>query len=402
MQPTKLWTRDFVIVFAVNFFLALVFYMLIVVIGAHAMQEYGSSLSQAGLVAGIFVIGTLLGRLIIGQFVDALGRKKTMVIGMIAFTIASGLYFLSDSIATLIAVRFVHGLALGVSSTAAGTAVAHIIPRDRRAEGISYYSLSTTLSAAIGPFLGVWLLQHTNFNWIFAACVAVATLGLLAAMWAQVPEGASHAGLRGFQFSLANLVEARAIPISVVTFLYGLCYASVLAFINGYAVELNLVTAASFFFIVYSAVVLLSRPLTGRLLDRKGSNTVVFPSCLFLALGLVVLANVQTGMGLLVAAVLIGIGFGNLQSALYAVAVKVVAPQRMGLATSTFYISMDASLGFGPYLLGLAISEIGYRSLYGSMAALAVLGMPVFYVLHGRHVARLRARDALAASAKPE
>ncbi|MCK0510562.1 MFS transporter [Aromatoleum buckelii] len=372
--------------------------MLIVVIGAHAMQEYGSSLSQAGLVAGIFVIGTLLGRLIIGQFVDALGRKKTMVIGMIAFTITSGLYFLSDSIATLIAVRFVHGLALGVGSTAAGTAVAHIIPRDRRAEGISYYSLSTTLAAATGPFLGVWLLQHTNFNWIFAACVAVAILGLLAAMWAQVPEGASHAGLRGFQFSWANLVEARAIPISVVTFLYGLCYASVLAFINGYAVELDLVTAASFFFIVYSAVVLLSRPLTGRLLDRKGSNMVVFPSCLFLALGLVVLATVQSGMGLLVAAVLIGIGFGNLQSALYAVAVKVVAPQRMGLATSTFYISMDASLGFGPYLLGLAISEIGYRNLYGSMAALAVLGMPVFYVLHGRHVGRLRARDALAAS----
>lgn len=392
MQSSPLWTRDFLIVAGVNFFLALVFYMLIVVVGAYAIEAYGSSLSEAGLVAGIFVIGTLSGRLVIGQLIDVIGRKKTLIVGTAAFALTTCLYFLSDSVSTLILVRFLHGVALGVGSTAAGTAVAHIIPPDRKAEGIGHFSLSTTLSSAIGPFLGLWLLQHASFEWIFATCVAVAVLGLLAATFLRVPElDAAHREIRGFEFSFGRLLERRAIPVAVVTFLAGLCYASVLAFINVYAVELDLVTAASFFFIVYSAVVLCSRPLTGRLLDRKGSNVVVLPCCVLLALGLALLANVHSAAMLLAAAALIGLGFGNLQSAFYAVAVKVVAPQRMGLATSTFFIFLDASLGFGPYLLGFAISQIGYRNLYWAMAALAVLCMGAFYLLHGRHVARLRA-----------
>lgn len=395
MQSSPLWTRNFLIVSGVNFFLCLVFYMLIVVVGAYAIDAYHSSLSEAGLVAGIFVIGTLLGRLVIGQMIDTLGRKRTMIVGTAAFALTACLYFLSHSVATLIVVRFLHGLALGVASTAAGTAVAHIIPPDRKAEGIGHYSLSTTLASAIGPFLGLWLLEHANFNWIFASCLVIAVLGLLAALWLQVPEiDPAHKEILGFEFSFGRLLESRAVPVSAVTFLGGLCYASVLAFINVYAAELGLVTAASFFFIVYSAVVLCSRPVTGRLMDRKGSSVVVYPCCVLLAAGLVLLANAHTGAVLLVAAALIGLGFGNLQSALYAVAVKVVAPHRMGLATSTFFIFMDGSLGFGPYLLGLTISHMGYRNLYGSMAALAVLCMGAFYLLHGRHAARLRAAAA--------
>lgn len=394
MKSSPLWTRDFLIVAGVNFFLALVFYMLIVVVGAYAIEAYGSTLSEAGLVAGIFVIGTLSGRLVIGQLIDVIGRKRTLIAGTAAFALTTCLYFLSDSVSTLIVVRFLHGAALGVGSTAAGTAVAHIIPPDRKAEGIGHFSLSTTLSSAIGPFLGLWLLQHASFDWIFACSLAVSVIGLLAATRLQVPElDAAHRAMRGFEFSFGRLLERRAVPVAVVTFMAGLCYASVLAFINVYAVELDLVTAASFFFIVYSAVVLLSRPWTGRLMDRKGSNVVVFPCCILLALGLVLLANVHSAVMLLAAAALIGLGFGNLQSVFYAVAVKVVTPQRMGLATSTFFIFLDASLGFGPYLLGLAISQVGYRNLYWAMAALAVLCMGAFYLLHGRHVARLRAAD---------
>ncbi|NMF88245.1 MFS transporter [Aromatoleum petrolei] len=394
MKSSPLWTRDFLIVAGVNFLLALVFYMLIVVVGAYAIQAYGSSLSEAGLVAGIFVIGTLSGRLVIGQLIDVIGRKRTLIGGTAAFALTTCLYFLSDSVSALIVVRFLHGAALGVGSTAAGTAVAHIIPPDRKAEGIGHFSLSTTLSSAIGPFLGLWLLQHASFDWIFACSLAVSVIGLLAATRLQVPElDAAHRAMRGFEFSFGRVLERRAVPVAVVAFMAGLCYASVLAFINVYAVELDLVTAASFFFIVYSAVVLMSRPWTGRLMDRKGSNVVVFPCCILLALGLALLANVQSAVMLLAAAALIGLGFGNLQSVFYAVAVKVVTPQRMGLATSTFFIFLDASLGFGPYLLGLAISQVGYRNLYWAMAALAVLCMGAFYLLHGRHVARLRAAD---------
>lgn len=395
MPSSQLWTRDFLIVSGVNFLLTLVFYLLIVLVGDYAVREYGATLSQAGLVAGIFIIGTLAGRLGIGQLIDTVSLRATLLVGMAAFVLTTGLYFLADSIAALVAVRFAQGVALGIANTATGTAVAHIIPSGRKAEGIGYFSLSTVLAAAVGPFLGLWMTQQLSDGWIFAFSLAVAIAGLLAATWLHPPERRMQdAGKTRLRFSPANLLEARAAPIATVILLGGLCYASVLAFITPYAIELKLVGPASLFFVVYSVAVLCSRPFTGRLLDRRGPGLVIYPCCLLMAAGLLLLASAHSGTALLLAGALIGLGYGNLQSAIQALSIMAVEPHRMGLATSTFYIFLDAGLGFGPYLLGLLAAPLGYRYLYASMAVLAVFCIGVFYLLYGRHVRSLSRETA--------
>lgn len=394
MQEKKLWTRDFLIVTGVNLFITIVFYFLIVTLGDYAVQRYGVSISMAGLAVGIFIIGALSSRLVIGQLVDVIGQKKTLLIGLVAFALTNTLYFFSDSIYSLLAARFMHGLAIGVASTACGTIVAHIIPSHRKAEGIGYYSLSTTLASAIGPFLGLWMSQHFDFQWVFAFCLAITLLALLAASLLR-PDASKQADGKHFRFSVINLVELKALPVASVMFLLGLCFASVLTFLNSYSLELDLGAAAGLYFIVYSAVILFSRPIAGKILDKKGSNVIVYPCCVLFALGMAAMATTHSALTLLAAAALIGLGYGSLQSALQAVAIKVVKPHRMGLATATFYICLDAGLGFGPYILGSIISGTGYRNLYWLMAALALLCMLLFYFVHGRHVAYYRERDRL-------
>jgi MFS family permease len=56
----------------------------------------------------------------------------------------------------------------------------------------------------------------------------------------------------------------------------------------------------------------------------------------------------------------------------------------MGQATSTFYIFGDTGLGLGPLLCGLLIPWIGYRGMYGVMAAVAVVSLVLYHTLHGR------------------
>ena len=60
MSKPKLWTKDFIIVSGVNFFLTLVFYLLIVIIGVYAVNEYHASTSQAGLVTVNFYCGDFI------------------------------------------------------------------------------------------------------------------------------------------------------------------------------------------------------------------------------------------------------------------------------------------------------------------------------------------------------
>ncbi|MBO0959591.1 MFS transporter [Neobacillus sp. MM2021_6] len=381
----KLWTKDFIIVSTINFLINLIFYLLIVIIGKYAVDQFHASTSQAGLVTGIFIIGSLIGRLFTGRFIESLGRKKTLYIGLLFFILTTLLYLLNMNISVLLITRLLHGIAAGIVGTATGTIAAQIIPATRKAEGIGYFSMSAALSTAIGPFIGLYMTQHTNFQTIFIFSVALSVVSFITSIFVYVPalEGiAQVSGHKGFK--LSHFIEPKALPISIVTLVIAFCYSSVLSYINFYAIELNLVSTASFFFLVYAIAVLLSRPFTGRLMDVKGANYVMYPAFIILAGGMVILSSVNTGITLLIAGALIGLGFGNIQSSTQAVAVKLTPPHRMGLATSTFFIFLDAGLGFGPYLLGFIIPVTGYSKLYVILGVVTLVSSILYYFLHGK------------------
>lgn len=397
---SKLWTKDFVIVSSVNFFLTLIFYLLMVTIAVFAVNQYGATTSQAGLVTGIFIIGTLIGRLYIGRAIDTIGRKKTLYIGLIFFTLTTLLYFLQLGITFLLINRFIHGVALGMASTATGTIVAQIIPATRKGEGIGYYSMSATLATAVGPFIGLFMMQQVTFQTIFFFCLALGVFTFITAFFLYVPqiETTSKTSPEGKTFKFSNFVEPKAVPIAFITLAIAFGYSGVLSFINFYAMEIDLVSAASFFFLVYSAAVLVSRPFTGRLMDVKGANYVMYPAFVIFAAGMFVLSTASSSFTLLMAGALIGLGFGNMQSCTQAVAVKLTPTHRMGLATSTFFIFLDAGLGFGPYLLGFIIPVTGYSTLYAMMSVFIILTSGLYYILHGKKESAGKARfDASAA-----
>lgn len=391
---SKLWTKDFLIASSVNFFLVLIFYLLAVTIAVYAVEEFDASTSEAGLVTGIFIIGALIGRLIIGRIIDSIGRKRTMVIGLALFTLTTFFYFLNFGLLFLLMNRLLHGMTLGMASTAAGTIVAQIIPNARKGEGIGYFSMSATLGTAIGPFIGLYMSQHTSYEIIFGVCLLLGVLSFIFSLFADVPpvESPSETDVpKGFQ--LTNYIEPKALPIATITLVAGLCYSGVLSFINFYAIEVDLVETASFFFVVYAIAILLSRPFTGRLLDRKGANYIMYPALLFLAVGLVLLSTATTSAMLLLSGVLIGLGFGNIQSTTQAVAVKLTPTHRMGLATSTFFIFMDAGLGFGPYALGFLIAVTGYSTLYVILGGVALATAFLYYLLHGKKERAQKAKN---------
>ena len=381
----KLWTKDFTIVSSVNFFITLIFYLLMVTIGVYAVEEYGATTSQAGLITGIFIIGSLIGRLMIGRFINAIGRKKTLIIGLILFTLATILYFVDFGVSFLLFNRLIHGFTMGMAGTASGTIVAQIIPVTRKAEGIGYFSMSATLATAIGPFIGLSLSQHASFQVILGFCVALGIIAVITSLFVYVPKletSTKAAEVKGFK--LSSFIEPNAVPIAIITLLVAFCYSSVLSYINFYAIEIDLVSTASFFFLVYAVAVLVSRPFTGRLMDSKGANFIMYPTFIIFAGGMLLLSTATTSFTLLLAGILIGLGFGNMQSSTQAIAVKLTPPHRMGLATSTFFIALDAGLGFGPYLLGFIIPKTGYSNLYIILGILVLVTALLYYFLHGK------------------
>ncbi|PAS93461.1 MAG: MFS transporter [Candidatus Dactylopiibacterium carminicum] len=385
--------RDFLLSAIFNFLGILVFYLLVVIIGPYAVDVLHASISAGGLAVGSFIVGSLIGRLATGQLVDRVGGKPMLVISAIAFTLMTMPYHFIQDMATLIGIRLLHGIALGVAGTAVGSIMAYSIPPARKGEGVGYFSLSTTFASAIGPFLGLFLMNHAGFGVIFIACSAASLLACLCALPIhgrpkQTGTQVAATPRPPLRFTLSELLERKAVPIALITFLASLCYAAILAYLGAFSRSAGLSGAASFFFVAYSVVILISRPFVGRLLDRRGANPILPPCLLLLAAGMLLVALAQNSLMLLAATALIGLGFGNIQSVSQAVAIKMAGPTRMGLATSTWFIFLDAGLGFGPYFLGLLVPHTGFRALYGAMAVLALLTLPAYWYLHGRKEAR--------------
>ena len=110
MNPTEthrapIWTKSFNMNFLVNFFVYLCMYLLIVVIAGYSKTEFHASDSLSGLVTGLFIVGSLIGRFITGKYVNAIGPKKTLLIGVVFLIITQLLYFIEGSLGFLMFTR---------------------------------------------------------------------------------------------------------------------------------------------------------------------------------------------------------------------------------------------------------------------------------------------------------
>lgn len=360
-------------------------YLLLVTMATYSIQEYGASVSMAGLVASIFVIGSLVGRLFGGRQITKTGSKKILMTGTVLVLIFTVLYFISAGIYPLLLLRFLHGVGLGLATTATGTIVAQVIPQSRNGEGIGYFSMSVVMATAIGPLIGVMMVASAGFTSIFIFSSVMAVISLLLSLALKVPkvktpeDKEEKKGIR-----LTDFYESRAVPVSIAMFVLAFAYSGILSFVTGYATVINMVEAGSFFFLAYAISILLSRPVTGPLMDRRGANIVVYPALTLFATGMLMLSLATTSWIFLLAAVLIGLGYGNFQSITQALAIKVTPPHRMGLANSTYFIALDLGLGIGPFILGYIVPLSGYRGMYMALVVVILIGIIVYHFMHGR------------------
>ncbi|HSO69742.1 MAG TPA: MFS transporter [Arachnia sp.] len=384
-----IWTRTFVLATVVNFLVSLVFFMLMVTMATYAGERFSAADSMAGLAASIFIVGALVVRPFAGRFLDVVGRRRMLLIGLGVFTVASFLYVPADNLGLLLAVRMLHGAGLGASHTAIAASIMTVLPPARRSEGMGYFTLSGTVATAIGPAIALAVLQLGAVEWLFGFGAVLSTAAFLLAFGLRFPGPGRDGGETGPAGDRAHsrasgFVERSVLPIASMMLLLGIAFTGVLTYVSTHAAALDLTGALSGFFLVYSGVIAVSRLFVGRLHDARGDNVIVYPALVSMAAGLVVLALASSGVALLVAGGLLGLGMGTLLSSAHVIAVSVAPLHRVGLATSTLFIMMDLGVGLGPLALGPVIAQWGLAVMYLGLSALVLVAAGVYHLGHGR------------------
>ncbi len=391
-----LFTRDYFLAFTVLLGSYIVFIALMTFMALYAAERFQANDTAAGFAASSFVIGAGLIRLVIGKYLDFIGRKRTLIISLAVYVIGSLVYPFIDHYGLLILVRIMQGTAFGIVSTAITSAVIDIIPVTRRSEGLGYFSLAATLGMAIGPFSAVMISDVTSDEWVFnftAICAAVSLLAVLPMRIHEYTPGAEDHAER-WRLRGSDLMDVKVLPVAVVAFLSAVGYALFTTYLPPFMVGRGMPGAASLFFIVFALAMLGVRLFAGRIHDRRGENAVIPIALLSFAVALVVIAVADTVWHVVIAGVLGGIGQGGAVPSLQAVGISRTTHDRVPIATSTHYLSLDAGIAIGPVALGFLIGLSGYPGLYLAGAGVLVVSLVVYWLTHGRHAARPDATPA--------
>lgn len=387
----RLWTRSYILNNVTCFIINVSYYMLMVVMTDYAVSRLGATLSMAGLATGAFIVGALLARIFMGGQIERIGLKRSAYLGLTVFLLGLILNFFISDIWLLSAARCIQGLGFGIVSTTTGAIMAHMVPAVRRGEGTSYYAMFVTLATAIGPYAGGAFYDGSLFVDLTISSLLL-LVSLVCVRYISVPEAsADRTGVTGDGGNgglLSKFIEPKALPIAAVTLLVSLGFAGILGFVSSYEKELGLTAAGHYFFIVYAVFTLVSRPFTGRLFDRMGANVVMYPAFVIFGIGLLLLSIASTGFELLLVAACMGLGFGTYMSCAQAIAIIVSPKQRMGVATSTFFVFMDLGVGFGPSLMGLLIPSTGFSGLYCALGVIQFVCAGIYLATTARKLRR--------------
>ncbi len=393
MAAQRIFTRDFIIAMTILMCSSMNFFLILINLQDFVEDDLGGSASQAGVAAGLYVIGGLVSRLLLGKYVELVGRKRMLIIALSLAVVSSLTYFAVTSVEMLYVLRFAHGMTYGLASTCATDIVSKIIPAERRGEGLSYYFLGATVSTAIGPFLGLELTAEGGYGTLFAVGAGMYILACILSMIIRVPEETlteeQIEEARSFTFS--NLIQVSALPISFVCMVFFFAYSSIHTFIAAYSESMDMVTMAGSFYIASALGSLTSRLTTGRIYDTKGPNGIITLGFVLFAGSMLLFARARDLPLFLVSGFFIGYGMSLVYSVCQALAISTSPAHRYGVTVSTFTAMADLGTGIGPMILGVILTAYGFRDMYLICAIIAAVSLVLYWFIHGFRASRPKA-----------
>ncbi|MBR0286893.1 MAG: sugar porter family MFS transporter [Bacteroidales bacterium] len=120
-------------------------------------MQFGLTTGGEGWYVGCALIGSIIGVLVAGMLSDFLGRKKTMLISAVLFSISAiGCAFSAD-FTQLVIYRMIGGLGIGVVSVVSPVYISEVSPAEVRGTMVSLYQLFITIGFLLA-YLANWLI----------------------------------------------------------------------------------------------------------------------------------------------------------------------------------------------------------------------------------------------------
>lgn len=382
-MQTKLWTIGYGAIITSTLFKAWALYALLPTLPIYLLETLKMSHSSVGLVIAAFAVAVTLVRPVAGYIIDNFHRPAVLIISLFIMTLGYGIYPLVTTVHALLLLRLVHGSLYSICTSASATIVADIVPPSRIGQGIGIYALSLPVGMTVGPLFGLKLLKDLGPNEMFLGILGVSLLSVLGALCVRSPS--KFSGKK--RFSLPNLFNAKAFPISLGMFLIMVAYGSIIVFAGIYAEQKQFANVGSFY-ACFSATLFLSRVFSGKVFDKGYISQLVVIGLVLTALGVLSLGYAGKPIQFLMAGMICGLGFGVLMPTGQAAINNLVVSCERGAANSTYLMSYDLGIGISSLVIGFLFHKIPLAQIYRYTPWVVALAALIFVFIAIPHYHR--------------
>ena len=376
-EPTKLWNKWYIIILLLGMVNHASSQMITPIVSKYAISV-GATVAVAATISGLMSLAAMFARPFAGLSSDRINKKLIIAVTGATTGLCMYLYSVSRSVEMVTVVRLFHGISFSFSTVALLAFNTMFIPKDKMGEGIGWTVVTTTLATAMGPNIGLWLVEHMGYQACFIAAAIGTILPNLAFLIVPYRQE-SRQPLRSKRFDINDFISLEILPFALLTGLFSCCNGIVNSFLALIGDERG-IEGVGVFFTAYSVIMIATRPITGKLYDRKGIKFILYPCIALAAMSMLILGKATSAWAILFAGVLKALGQGTGAPSIQAHCLKQLGRDKAGVVSSTCYMGNDIGNALGPTIGGIIASRTGYETMFISVAVFLVLfGWPVLF-----------------------
>jgi MFS transporter, DHA1 family, multidrug resistance protein len=320
-----------------------------------------------------------------GKASDKKGRKPFIIIGLLAYAFISLAFILSENVETLIAIRFVQGIASAMIMPVTQAYVGDITPAGSEGFSMGVFNISVFLGLSIGPLAGGFINDHYSLNAAFACMGIFAFIAFALALIFLPP--IEHERKRSQERIPATwnvLLRDRNITgLIFFRFAYTACIGIIWSFLPVFAESEFSLTSSSIGILVMLGVFisgLLQTPM-GYLSDRFNRKTMGVLGGLLTCYATLSLGWAEGFHDMFLANVLFGLGGGISMPAVTALAVaEGNKTDSMGSVMGLYTMGHSLGMFAGSMAAGLMMDLFNLRQAFFLGSITMFLGVIVFLV----------------------
>jgi MFS family permease len=329
-------------------------------------HDLGASGLYIGLIFGAFSLSRTFFLPYFGRLSDIKGRKPFIVPGFLAYALISVAFVYSNSVDTLIIIRFFHGIASAMLMPVIQAYIGDITPKGQEGITMGMFNMSLFLGLSLGPLIGGTLKDHFSLQGSFFCMGLLALIGFFLSLFLLPPTTSERAMSHGKnRFSWKRLLNDRhVVGLFLFRFAYVVCVGIIWGFIPLLA-DMEFAASSSLIGVLVMLGVFISGLIhvpMGYLADRISKKLLVTAGGLIISYAVFSFEWAGRIEDLVLATVLFGLGGGISMPALMAMAVlKGSRINAMGSIMALMTVAHSLGMLCGALLGGLMMDFFQLR-----------------------------------------